>query len=297
MIRKITLDDAQILLRHYAQDHPAHQALVDHAENLGGVYSDGTLRAVWTHWVDSLHPGLLTFAAAFARDVTDYSRVGVQVLAELMAEAGRMRGLMFADTVPASDFGRWLLTQDFRAVMLSTATRLDLQNLQLPGSVPPQAGQVLTGRAVMRDDQLAQQFLNLTWQQFDDTQRAVPIEDYDEETWSRVVLDRLLTTAPLVLLQDGTVQAYGLLRRNAAGELLLGWKWAANLDAMRQFLPAVITFAQNTGAPVLNGVFASNSECDQLVWDLLPWQPAPTRNLLVRMNAGLDQDDGKTGRG
>lgn len=290
MIRKITLDDAEVLLQHYAQDHPAHQALLAHPEHLGGVYSGGTLRAAWTHWVDSLHPGLLTFAAAFARDVTDYSRVGIQVMAELMAEADTMRGLMFADTVPASDFGNWLLTQDFRPVMLSTATQLQLQKLQLPNAPLAAGYRVLSGRELLRDDKLAQQFLNLTWQQFDDTQRAVPIEDYDEESWSRVVLDRLLTKAPLALLKGDSIQAYGLLRRNSANELLLGWKWAADFDAMRQFLPVVIRFAQSTKAEVLNGVFASNSECDQLAWDILPWQAAPTRNLLVRMNAVLDQD-------
>jgi hypothetical protein len=289
MIRTITLDDAQTLLRYYAQNHPVHQALLTHADQLSGVYSGGKLRAVWTHWIDELHPALLTFAVALAQDVTDCSRVGMQVLTEVLAAASDLRGVTFTDTVPASEFGQWLLTQNFRAVMQTTVTQLQLQDLRLPAVALAKGSELLNAREVLRDDQRAQQFLNLTWQQVDDMQRAVPIEDYDEDKWSHALLDGLLTKAPLVLWRADSIQAYGLLRRNADGELFLAWQWAADLAAMRQFLPAIVNFAQSTGAAVLNGVFTTSSQSDLLVWDLLPWQAAPTRNTLLRMNVGLDE--------
>lgn len=291
MIRRITLNDASDLLGHYAQSHPARQRLQEFADRLSGLYSGDKLLAVWTDWKESMHPDMLSFTAAFAQDVTDFSDIGEQVIREVTHNAAECRGLIFNDTLPASDFGNWLTGQEFRLVRMAGVTHVDLEKLPHLDLPLADGAVVASGREVMQDAELSEQFLELTWQQYADTQRDVPVKRYSEDEWTSVVLDALLTKAPLVLLEHGRMTAYCMLRRGRDGALTLGWKWAKDPAAMRQLLPRIVHFARESGATQLFGVFASNIATDQLVWELLPFAPAPANRVLVRMHAALEQDE------
>ncbi|WP_155286429.1 hypothetical protein [Lacticaseibacillus zhaodongensis] len=286
MIRPISLEEVQSLLQHYSKRDRMYLDINQYSADLRGLFVHDKLVAAWTSWQVPLHPYLLAFAVVSASYISDFTLVGPEIIGDLMQAARQYRGLVFADYNPQTEFMDWLVKQGFSNARCRVSTSLNLKQLPLavPGALT--RGQLLTGTELQADAKLSVDFVRLTWQQFAYTRRDNPVIAFDPDTWTELALRGWEQAAPVVIVDDGAVQAYVLLRRDQQGELTLSWAWATDVHYMRELLPHVLQYAQEH-TQVLHAQFSSTDVYERFVHNSYPFKDVPELAIYVRMNVAI----------
>lgn len=269
-IERIKLQALQSVL--FAAPQIVARSMHKHSKHLEALTDEGEVRAIWTSWRAKSRPGVLNFAAYCLPGHGFAERYGRKMTAHLWTLAGPNEALRCEDSLPRTEFTRWLVANEAFIVDRQRAVaRVDAQTLQMrPQKVA--AGRVLSYEDLLQRPQLLNEFAVQLYRR---VRRELNLNSGTLN--ARIVLNKLgeqqIAKAPLLLLADSQVVAFAVSTVVAGGACVQVLS-ARDTTDMHTLLPFVFDYLRRV-YPQVSLIWRSDDNLSAYVRRWLPLSPAP----------------------
>ena len=248
------------------------RSLRKHARHLELLRDEGEVRAVWTTWRAKSRPGVLNFAAYCLPGNGFAERYGRKITAHLWTLAGPNEALRCEDSLPRTEFTRWLVESEaFIADRMRAVARVDAQTLQMrPQKVA--AGRVLSYQDLLQRPQLLNEFAVKLYRR---VRREMNLNagTLNARTVLRKLGEVQIAKAPLLLLADSEVVAFAVTTVVKGGACIQVMSARETTD-MHTLLPFVFDYLRRI-YPQVSLIWRSDDNLSAYVRRWLPLSPAP----------------------
>jgi hypothetical protein len=269
-IERVTQQELQQLL--FAAPQMLRRNLGKHGRHLEGLRDEGELRVVWTTWRAQSRPGVLNFAVYCLPGYGFAGLYGRKITAHLWSLARANEALRCEDSLPQTEFTRWLVANEaFIVDRQWVVADIDAQTLKMQPAMV-NAGRVLSYQDLLQRPQLLNDFAIQLYRR---VRRELNLNTGTLNT--RVILRKLgemqIAAAPLLLLAESRVVAFAVTTQVQGGACIQVMS-ARESTNLRILLPFIFDYLRRI-YPQVKLVWRSDDHVSAEVRRWLPLSPAP----------------------